>query len=308
MTRCSRAAVVACNPDAVSDGFTMPRTSTPILVSALVLSLGIGTAGSFAFRKSQLNQSAQDSVVVSIADTTEVAPDVTLLSVDSTVAVDTTLPPVETTEPPATEPPTTVPANKARTSPQMSTTGAQLRPISGTERRLYDEGVGCASLLPAGSSGPAECDRVEIGGVAIAWVTDASGGVDILQSDPAVDEVNTWNVQLRAVTPPERRPRLTDVTGDGQPELVVGWRNDSGELLVDIVEVSEGNAGVSLHLNLVGGRITVGDGEIEAWNGVPADGDSPADPSSFDRWTYSKDGGRWVATAVRDDDPPSSQI
>lgn len=286
----------------------MPRSSAPILVSALVLSLGIGTAGSYAFRQSQLSEAAQDSVVVSIADTTEVAADLTLLSVDSTVAVETTVEVVETTQPPITEPPTTVPANKARTEPQMTTNGAQLRPISGTDRRLFDEAAGCTSLLAPGSAGPAECDRLEIGGIRVAWVTDAAGGIDILQSDPATDEENTWNVQLRAVTSPERPPRITDVTGDGQAELVIGWRNETGELLVDIVEIRESNAVVSLHLNLVGGRITVGDGGIEAWNGVPTEGDSPADPSSFDRWTYRKDGGRWVSSAVRDDEPPSSQI
>ena len=79
-------------------------------------------------------------------------------------------------------------------------------------------------------------------------------------------------------------------------------------LAVDVVEVRDGNPGVSLHLDLIDGRISVGDGQIDAWNGVPQAGDDPDTPSSFDHWTITRPGGRWRVNSQRDDHPPSGQL
>ena len=280
----------------------MARSRFPVLALAFLVAFGAGGAGAYVVRRDQLRSDptlVQNSVVIA---TTAVA-DSTLLSVDTSTA-DTTVVP-ETTTPTQTDPPTTAPSTRppSRTTPQLSNTGALLHPS--TDRRLFSDADGCNSL--ARNDAGASCDRESVGGVEIAWVIGPAY-VDILERDPAVDGPDVWNVALSADSEPARDPRLADVTGDGVPELVVGWRDDSQTLAVDVVEVREGNPGVSLHLSLVGGRITVGDGQIDAWNGVPQQGDDPTAPTSFDHWTYTRDNGRWTVDSQRDDKPPASQL
>jgi hypothetical protein len=282
----------------------MARSRFPVLALAFLIAFGAAGAGAYVVRRDQLRSDTtlvQNSVA--IPDSTAVA-DSTLLSVDTSVVdttavADTTAPPAET-EPPAT---TTSTRPPPRTTPQLSNNGALLRPA--TDRRLYSEADGCNSLARDGIA--ESCDRQALGGVEIAWVIGASS-IDILQRDPAVDGPDVWNVALSADAAPTREPRLADVTGDGVPELVVGWRDADSTLAVDVVEVREGNPGVSLHLSLVDGRISVGDGQIDAWNGVPQPGDDPTRPTSFDHWTYLRTNGRWSVDSERDDDPPAGQL
>lgn len=282
----------------------MARSRFPVLTLAFLVAFGAGGAGAYVARRDQLRSDStlvQNSVA--IPETTVVA-DSTLLSVDPSTA-DTTAAPETTTAPPETDPPTTTTATKpaSRTTPQLSNTGALLRPS--TDRRLFSAADGCNSL--ARNDAGASCDRRSVGGVEIAWVIGPAY-IDILERDPAVDGPDVWNVALSADSAPGRDPRLADVTGDGVPELVVGWRDANQTLAVDVVEVREGNPGVSLHLSLVDGRITVGDGQIDAWNGVPQPGDGPTAPTSFDHWTYTRDNGRWTVDSERDDDPPTGQL
>ena len=282
----------------------MARSRFPVLALAFIVAFGAGGAGAYVVRHDQLRSEStlvRNSVV--IPDTTAVA-DSTLLSVDTSTA-ETTAAPETTTTPPETNPPTTTTSTMppSRTTPQLSNTGALLRPS--TDRRLFADADGCNSL--ARNDAGATCDRQSVGGVEIAWVIGPAY-VDILERDPAVDGPDVWNVALSADSEPARDPRLADVTGDGVPELVVGWRDDNQTLAVDVVEVREGNPGVSLHLSLVGGRITVGDGQIDAWNGVPQPGDDQSAPTSFDHWTYTRDNGRWTVDSQRDDKPPASQL
>lgn len=123
-----------------------------------------------------------------------------------------------------------------------------------------------------------------IANVGIAWVFDGEGGASILSSDPASDEAGTWNARLDTASSPSRRPLVTDVTGDDQKELVFGFRTETG-LSVDVIEVRNGLPSVALHLNLVGGRVTAGDGQIDVWQQT---GDS------FEHWTLTRSGGRWT--------------
>lgn len=282
----------------------MARSRLPALTLAFLVAFGAAGAGAYVVRKDQLRAESslvQNSVV--IPETTAVA-DSTLLSVDTSVA-DTTAGPHTTAPPPETAAPTTTTSTKPppRTTPQLSNTGALLRPR--TDRRLFSEADGCNSLARDGIAD--SCDRQAVGGVEIAWVI-GSTYIDILERDPAVDGPDVWNVALGADSVPTRAPRLADVTGDGQPELVVGWRDASNTLAVDIVEVRDGSPGVSLHLSLVDGRISVGDGQVDAWNGVPQPSDDPARPTSFDHWTYTRTNGRWTVDSARDDNPPAGQL
>lgn len=282
----------------------MPSSRLPVLAIAFLVAFGAAGAGAYVVRSDQLRgESTLVQNSVPIPETTAVA-DSTLLSVDTSIA-DTTAAPDTTAPPPETDPPTTTTSTEppGRTTPQLSNNGALLRPS--TDRRLFSEADGCNSLARDGIA--ESCDRQSVGGVEIAWVIGANS-IDVLQRDPAVDGPDVWNVALSADSIPARDPRLADVTGDGVPELVIGWRDANSTLAVDVVEVRDGNPGVSLHLTLVDGRITVGDGQIDAWNGVPQPGDDPSLPTSFDHWTYTRTNGRWTVDSERDDDPPAGQL
>ena len=113
----------------------MARSRFPVLALAFLVAFGAGGAAAYMVRRDQLRTDStlvQNSVA--IPETTAVA-DSTLLSVDDSVA-DTTAAPETTAAPPETDPPTTSTSTKPppRTTPQLSNTGALLRPSS--DRRL----------------------------------------------------------------------------------------------------------------------------------------------------------------------------
>ena len=261
---------------------TSSRSSTRsrIAFAALLLLLfGFAFGGSYVFRQRQL-----DETVVSIdsapATDTTTPPETTPppLAVDSTTPVDTTAP-IETTSPPETSAPVTT---RPPQSLSLSTDGTLFEAAG--DRALWDDAVGCDSIATQ-TGAASDCDRLSIGGVNIAWVLDAGGGATVLQNDPGIDEPGTWNVELETGSTPTRRPLVTDVTGDGQPELLFGFRSDSS-LMVDIVEIRDGNAGVVLHLDLPAGRVSAGDGQIDVWQKNL--------PGSFEHWTVTRNSGRWT--------------
>ena len=247
--------------------------------AVLCLLFGFAFGGAYVFRQRQL-----DETVVSVdsgppTDTTTPPVTTTPLVVDSTIPVETTTP-VDTTLPPESTdaPVTTRPPREL----SLSTDGTAFEAASA--RALWDDAVGCDSIATQ-TGAASDCDRLSIGGVNIAWVLDAGGGATVLQNDPGVDEPGTWNVELETRSTPTRRPLITDVTGDGQPELLFGFRSDSS-LTVDIVEIREGNAGVVLHLDLPAGRVSAGDGQIDVWQ--------KNDAGSFEHWTVTRNSGRWT--------------
>ncbi len=247
--------------------------------SLLALLFAGSFGGAYAFRQRQLDAPASVTELTPPVETTAVADTTTPLVVDSSIA-ETTIAPVETTAAPETTeaPPTTV-------APQelpLTTDGASFSGATG--RALWDDSVGCDSIATRSGAASA-CDRFTLGGVNIAWVIDAQGGATVLQNDPGVDEPGTWNVVLETSTTPSRAPLVTDVTGDGQAELVFGFRSDSA-LGVDVVEVRDGSPGVVLHLGLPGGRATAGDGQLDVWQTTST--------GLFEHWTVRRDGGRWT--------------
>ncbi len=284
----------------------MKSRSSTAAITTFLLMFAFGFAGAFAVVQ-QKNKS--DVVVVDTTDAgvDTAAVDTTIaLGLDTTIAdtsvADTTEAPPET-DPPTTAPKPTIPA--ARSEPPISTDGAFLSTPDSPEPRQYNPDDACNSLARTGSSDV--CATIGIGDATFAWVFESGGeGVDLLAADADLPDVYT--VQLRANGLPAQPPRIVDVTGDGQDDIVLGWRNDDGLLNVDIVEARGRSLVVTLHLELVDGRVSAGGGSLDVWNGVPQPGDDPANPSSFDRWSYEKRGGRWVATAERDDNPPSGQI
>ncbi len=252
-----------------------------------------------------MQSAAITTVGDSVADTT-VPDSTTPLDLDTSVAPDTTIttePPADTTTPTTKKPKPTVPA--ARSKPPLSTDGAFLVPPGSPESRQLDQANQCPSLARTNSA--ELCDIVAIGGNVFAWVFEAGGeGVDLLSQDADLPDI--WHVELRANGLPTQTPRFADVTGDGQPEIVLGWRDDNDTLNVDIVEARGRSLVVTLHLPLLNGRLSAGGGSLDAWNGVPQEGDAEGNPSSFDRWSYAKKNGQWVASAERDDNPPAGQL
>jgi hypothetical protein len=256
--------------------------------------------GAFVFRTNQLEASTPTDLVETVSETAVPAETTAPLSVETTgvPVVETTAAPI-TTEAPietSTAAPTTTEAPKpiAPDAP-VSTEGAILAPVA--DKRLLDADKGCASLSRTNDSVVRACDIAGASGLDVAWVS-SDEGVDVLthSSENAADE---WNVVLRSSTPASRAPVFADVTGDGEIDIVVGYRPESS-LGVDVVEVLNSTAEVTLHLSLPNGRVVLRDGQLRAW--------SELEDGSFARWTYSGGGGNWQAASAIDNDPPSGQL
>ncbi len=263
---------------------TSSRSSTRSrvgFVALLCVLFALAFGGAYAFRQRQLDETivAIDSGPVEESTIAPETSTTTPLVVDSTPP-ETTTPPDTTSAPPeTTEAPVTTVAPRELS---LSTDGTSFEAAS--DRALWDDTFGCDSIATQSGSA-SDCDRLSIGGVNIAWVLDANGGATVLQNDPGVDEEGTWNVELETGGSPSRRPLVTDVTGDGQPELVFGFRSDQS-LLVDVIEIRDGNAGVVLHLDLPGGRVSAGDGQLDVWQ--------TDDAGTFEHWTVTRNSGRWT--------------
>jgi hypothetical protein len=271
-------------------------------IVAFVGAFGIACGGVYAWRSAA---PAPEVIAISgttVAETTVVETTLPLVLDDTTLPAETTAPitvpetTVPETVPPVTEPP-------SRPLPRISTDGANLQPLSGNERRQYTPDEGCRSLSRTGTD--AECALISPEDPGAAWTIEPDGsGSDVLIRDGGTDVI--YSVALRSLTSPTRAPRLIDATGDGANDLVFGWRDDNGTLGIDIVELRGDSAAVTLHLSLVDGRVTVGDGQIDAWSGVRADGEATS--SSWDHLTYTKEGGRWTVTSKIDNSPPSGEF
>jgi hypothetical protein len=277
------------------------RRSPVTLILLFVVPFLATAIGTFVFRTNQLEASTPTEVIQTATETTAPAETIPTLSVDTT---ETTAAPTST-ETPVTEPPpietttlapttTEAPAPKAPDAP-VSREGAVLASV--TDKRLLEADKGCASLARTNESVVRGCDTSGASGLDIAWVS-ADEGVDILthSSENAADE---WNVVLRSSTPSSRPPVFADVTGDGEIDIVVGYRPETS-LGVDVVEIRNGTAEVTLHLNLANGRAIVGDGKLQAW--------SELEGGSFARWTYTGGGDSWQGKSTIDNDPPSGQL
>ncbi len=277
------------------------RRSPVTLILLFVVPFLAAAMATFLFRTNQLSASTPTEFVQTATETT--APrDTTPLSVETTAVVEstTTAAPVATT----TEAPietTTLPASTTEAPPPqapdapISTEGAVLGSV--TDRRILEPEKGCASLARSTESVVRGCDISGARGLDIAWVS-ADEGVDILthSSENAADE---WNVVLRSSGAPSRNPLFADVTGDGELDIVVGFRPETS-LGVDIVEIRNSTAEVTLHLSLVNGRVVVGDGQLRAW--------SELESGAFARWTYTGGADNWQGQSEIDTDPPSGQL
>jgi hypothetical protein len=281
------------------------RTRSPFLAPVVVFATTFALAftGGFFVRK---NRGTTAPVVIEtipiVESTTTTAPP---LGLETTTTPQDTEKPTEATAPPTTtEAPTTEPP-VVRPEPQLTTDNAVFGVGSEGDRRLFDPAAECASLSRSLSDTDATCLRATIGDENIAWVIQSdNSGVDVLTLDPSTPDV--YVVRLRSDRTPVRAPRLADVTGDGIPELVTGWRDDANNTLeLDVVEFRSDGPVVSLHLSLDAGSASAGDGQLDAWNAFR---DDNGDVVDFDHWTYRKTDQRWVVDRSVDEKAQSGQF
>lgn len=271
-----------------------PTRSRIAFGGTLLVLFGLAFGGAYVVRARQLDTKtvALDTVV---AESTSAAETTVPLAVDSTLPAETTAIPETTAAPETTEAPTTTAAPVADLN--LTTDGSAFGRGSG--KAVWDDTIGCDSI--ATRAGVAsDCDRLTIGGVGVAWVIDALGGATVLANDPGVDDANAWSVELDTAATPTKRPLVVDVTGDGEAEMLFGFRS-STNLAVDVIEVRDGTPGVALHLDLPGGRITAGDGVLDVWQAAAGGG--------FDHWTISRTDGRWTKDGYeRTDSAPTGSL
>jgi hypothetical protein len=281
------------------------RRSPVTLILLFIVPFLAAAMGAFVFRTNQLEASTSTDLIATVSETTVPTETTAPLSVETTgipvvetTAAATTEAPIETTTPPTAAPtiPTTTEAPKpvAPDAP-VSKDGAVLAPVA--DKRLLEADRGCASLSRTNESVVRGCEIAGASGLDIAWVS-SDEGVDVLthSSENAADE---WNVVLRSSTSASRTPLFADVTGDGELDIVVGYRPE-GSLGVDVVEIRNSTAEVTLHLSLANGRVVLGEGQLRAW--------SELDDGSFARWTYTGGGDSWQGASAIDNDPPSGQL
>ena len=219
-------------------------------------------------------------------------------SVSDTVAPDTTL-----------APDTTVIAQlQPRPIPTLGPDNGLLRalPAGVSDRRQLDAADECNSLSPSGAA--TDCGAFTAEGTNLRWVryknSDSSvQQIDVLAAEDS-DEI-VWDVKLRSKQLPLG---ATIRTGTGLAPMVVTARRADAAQTLEFDVVEGGDPGVSLHLELVAGKVRVSSDRIDAWNGVPRAGDSAGSPSQFDHWVIERNGGSWAiisTEAVTPDQVPS---
>jgi hypothetical protein len=284
------------------------RSPLPQYVALFAVPFAIAAVGAFGVRSWQ-NAAGDDTAVptteIVVVETT--VPSTVPLPID-TVAV--TEPPTTSTEAPdTTSVPETDPPQQVRLpKPPTSGNGAFLRPMSDADRRLYEEASSCNSLARPGTTATG-CDITTSAGLDVAWVLMPEG-LDVLTHTEA-DGPDVWNVVLRSNASPSRSPVFADVSGTGEVALLAGWRSSDGTLAVDIVEFDPAtftSPTVSLHLEMLDGRVSAGDGRIDAWSGVVASGGDPSQPTTYAHWTFEDGGPDWTTSTSRDDTPPAGQL
>ncbi|MGH2685621.1 MAG: hypothetical protein ACRDJP_09165, partial [Actinomycetota bacterium] len=153
-----------------------------------------------------------------------------------------------------------------------------------------------------------ECDRVTAKGVDLAWMVaehQATGALRTYVFRRLVGQ--QWTVALSAEYPDRIEiagagVSTEDVSGDGQPDMIFGFRHQgTGQILeLDVVEAP---GQVVLHRELDKGTASVRPGQLDDWS-AQFDADDPnCCPSSFLHSTIRFTDGAWRAVAQEQVDP-----
>jgi hypothetical protein len=185
------------------------------------------------------------------------------------------------------------------------------------------ETLACNSLVSPGV--PGQCGEVLVGTERVVWIVesrpDPEGGTAFAARILTYSaEDGGWLERLQADDPQgERWSNVTvlptDLTGDGVPELVAGFRRlgERGILEYDIVGYrQDGRPEVFAHPDPAGrGSVLVQGGVIEEYAGQYAEGDQDCCPSSFEHRTVVFDSGFFRVDAteiVSAGSVPASQL
>jgi len=185
------------------------------------------------------------------------------------------------------------------------------------------ESVGCKTLIRPGYSG--DCGAAATVGGRTIWVTEtkpvpglasAANFAHVYTFSP---DLNGWVEQLRANDPQARlwtniRVAATDLTGDGDPELVFAFHylGSGSDLGLDIVVNDDGVPVVAAHPDdAVHGSVVLRDGKIDQYQ-AQFPGDAPnCCPPFFLRRTIEYREGAFRVTSVGKVDPdqvPASSL
>ena len=191
--------------------------------------------------------------------------------------------------------------------------GAVLRPPRDELIRELSPVQGCQILLDAGDG---DCAAVTTANGQFVFTVEAGPRVDdVLVSRPWVvrvwqatsvpDHADEWKVVL-ATRPQGSDPGpvyadvkavVGDVTGDGQPELLVGYRSEgTGQILdLDIVGTTKrGTSTVLAHEQLYKGSAKIKDGSLVTWEPVYRKAEANCCPSWIRRDVVHFRGGAFV--------------
>jgi hypothetical protein len=200
--------------------------------------------------------------------------------------------------------------------------GAQLRESTGDMYEMSPE-TGCESLLQPGYAG--ECGVEDMAGGQTAWVVEGKPVQGLATAAHSLrvltfsNELGGWVEQLRARDPQARKwasirvvPR--DLTGDGKPELVVGYHflGSGGDLGIDIVENDDGVPVVAAHPDdAIQGSVVFRGRSFDQYMAQYPNREPNCCPPYFLRRTIRYVDGSWIVVATERVDPveiPPSQV
>jgi hypothetical protein len=237
------------------------------------------------------------------------------------------------TEPSPRPSPTTSPDPTVTTSPEVVTPSPGQEPAITTEGQVLAEGdrpivavaatASCESLVSPGLLG--ECGEVPVAGTRVVWVvqretTEDGSSAFTTRVFTFVPDAGAWVEWLQASDPAAERwsdvnVLPTDLTGDGVPELLVGFREVDERLTLeyDIVGYDQnGLPQVLAHPNdAARGSVVVAGGDILEYAAQYPNDEAACCPPSYLRRTIAFEDGffRVIATeTVLPNAVPASQL
>lgn len=229
--------------------------------------------------------------------------------------------------------PTGSPQPTPTSSPPVVTPTPGQEPAITTQGQVLREGdrpvvnitasAPCQSLVTPGLLG--ECGEVPVGGTRVVWVVERSTTADGSAAFSArlftfVPDAGGWVEWLEASDPAGERwsdvnVLPADLTGDGVPELLVGFRGLDERLTLEYDVVGYGQNGlpeVLAHPNAAArGAVVIAGGQIEEYDAQYPNDEPACCPPSFLRRTIAFEEGFFRVTsseAVLPNAVPASQL
>jgi hypothetical protein len=226
---------------------------------------------------------------------------VTSTSLETTTTVRPTTIPLQpvTTPPPGETTTTTGIATTAAPAPVVDGQGAVLARPATASTRTRPQGSGCASLGMTGYS--VRCGEVEDGSDTFAWLVErhnVTGGIRVSVLREAGED--RFTVVLEALDDGPAGParfsavgvRSQDLSADGTPEFVFGFRNQGSGAILD-VDVVDAPGRVVVHRSLDKGRAEVSDGRLDVWAAEFGPNDASCCPSRYRHGLIRRTEGAW---------------